>query len=573
MDAASPAAACRPLIRIAGALLLFSTSFLPGMQGQEAQDSRLSQIKQLVSEQRWQEAVALAESAPARSPDLDFYYGTALARLGRWDDAHRIFKAGYRLSPSDERFAVELAGVEFKQKRYAAAAAHLRRALKLVPGDTYANDFLASVYLLEGNQEAALQRWNREKKPRIAAVTPEPVPQIDPALLDRAFAFSPAATLLLPQLLTSEKRVQGLDIFSAYRFDLSARPDGAFDMLFYNKERNGWGNGKLGVLVQLFHDLPSEAVTPEYFNFHGQAINFSSSFRWDAQKRRILAGVSAPLRGNPKWRYRLGTDLRNENWNVLTSFAGAAQGLGSFNLRREAASAEVTSFASGRWSWTLGAELSHRDFRSVVPGPALNASLLSEGMQLKQRAQLNADLWRLPEKRMDFNAIVSSEAGHIWSQPAHAFLKLRGALLFHWFPLAQGDDYEMQQEIRAGKTFGDVPIDELFVFGQLGDNDLWMRGHSTTRDGRKGSGPMGTEYFLSNWELDKQIFQKAGATFKLGPFVDSGTIADESAALGSHKWLCDVGVQAKLRVFGVSVALIFGKDLRSGHHLLTTAAE
>ncbi|HTR66348.1 MAG TPA: tetratricopeptide repeat protein, partial [Terriglobales bacterium] len=253
MDAASPAAACRPLIRIAGALLLFSTSFLPGMQGQEAQDSRLSQIKQLVSEQRWQEAVALAESAPARSPDLDFYYGTALARLGRWDDAHRIFKAGYRLSPSDERFAVELAGVEFKQKRYAAAAAHLRRALKLVPGDTYANDFLASVYLLEGSQEAALQRWNREKKPRIAAVTPEPVPQIDPALLDRAFAFSPAATLLLPQLLASEKRVQGLDIFSAYRFDLSARPDGAFDMLFYNKERNGWGNGKLGVLVQLFH--------------------------------------------------------------------------------------------------------------------------------------------------------------------------------------------------------------------------------------------------------------------------------------------------------------------------------
>jgi hypothetical protein len=57
------------------------------------------------------------------------------------------------------------------------------------------------------------------------------------------------------------------------------------------------------------------------------------------------------------------------------------------------------------------------------------------------------------------------------------------------FPRAEGNDYEMQQQFRAGKTFGTVPFDELFLLGLERDNDLWMRGHIDTRDGRKGSAP------------------------------------------------------------------------------------
>ena len=55
-------------------------------------------------------------------------------------------------------------------------------------------------------------------------------------------------------------------------------------------------------------------------------------------------------------------------------------------------------------------------------------------------------------------------------------------------------------------------------------------------------------------------------TVKLGPFVDTGKITDPAAALGSHEWLCDVGAQAKLRVFGIGVAFSYGKDLRSGNN-------
>jgi cytochrome c-type biogenesis protein CcmH/NrfG len=88
---------------------------------------------------------------------VDFYLGTAFARLGRWNDAQRAFLNGARISPSDKRFPQELAGVAFKQKHYAEASRFLQRALKLDPTDSYTVDFLGTVYFLEGNLEAALK--------------------------------------------------------------------------------------------------------------------------------------------------------------------------------------------------------------------------------------------------------------------------------------------------------------------------------------------------------------------------------------------------------------------------------
>ena len=150
--------------------------------------------------------ITLAESARSPSADLDFYYGTALAQEGRWEDAQRAFAAGARLQPGDKRFPLELAGVAFKQKRYPVAARHLRRALRLDPTDAYGNDFLGTVYFLQGNIAAALKYWNRVGKPQIVEVRSQPTPEVNAALLDRAMVFAPASVLRLPDLLTTEAR-------------------------------------------------------------------------------------------------------------------------------------------------------------------------------------------------------------------------------------------------------------------------------------------------------------------------------------------------------------------------------
>lgn len=528
-------------------------------------DVSATQADRLIAQHRWQEVVDLLEPVQNRSADEDYDFGTALARLNRWDDAERSFEAGAKLAPGDARFQVELAGIAFTHKQYPEAARLLRRAVELAPQDTYANDFLGTVYFLEGNTEAALKYWNRVGKPQVVAVRAEPKPHIAPVLLDQAFAFAPASTLQLQQWFDSDERIRGLGIFPQYHLDLNARDDGKFDVVFRGRELNGLGGSKLAALFLWFQGLPFQSVEPAYFNFHRDAINFTSMYRWDAQKRRIFVNVSGPFEGSAKRRIEAGTDLRDENWGIRNSFTGTAPVLGSLNLRTERVDFGLASYASGRWSWIAGGEVSHRNFRDVVAGAVLTPQLLAGGYALKQTAELDATVLRLPERRFRLDAGASSQAGRLWSQSSESFEKLQGAAGWHWLPQAKGDDYEMQHEVRAGKTLGKTPFDELWMLGLERDNDLPMHAHIGTRDGRKGSAPLGRNYFLSNWEMDKTLYGNGLLAVKLGPLLDIGKITDSNAGLGSHEWMFDAGAQAKLRVLGSGVVFSYGRDLRTGN--------
>ena len=530
-------------------------------------------IKQLFDQARWPEVVSAVEKMPTLSADLDYYYGTALAQLGRWDQARNAFLVGRRLEPNDKRFPIELAGVAFRQKNYSLAVHWLRQGLRLDPRDEYANNFLATIYFLQGNLQAALKYWNRTGKPKIENVGFDPAPRIRAALLDRAFAFAPGSPLTLPDLLTSETRVRGLDIFPVFEFKLAAREDGNFDLGFNARERDGFGDSKLQALISTFSGAPYQTVYPAYYNLGNSAVNLVSLLRWDAQKRRAAVTLSGPLRSNPKWRYSLGLDLRNENWAVRDSFTGPAPVLGSVNLRRETASAQIASFNNGRWGWSAGAEVSYRDYRSVDPGTAITPNLLLSGYQLKQTARINYELLRLPERRFLMETHGTSELARIWSRPSQSFAKLQGEVDSQWLPQARGDDYKMQLRISVGKTLGNEPFDELFMLGLERDNDLWLRAHIGTRAGIKGSAPLGRTYFLSNWEIDKNVYNNGLLGLKLGPFIDTGKMFDTTTALATPKWLCDTGGQAKVSVLGVGVAFSYGKDLRTRNNAFYAQVE
>jgi len=269
----------------------------------------------------------------------------------------------------------------------------------------------------------------------------------------------------------------------------------------------------------------------------------------------------------------VGFDLRNENWAIRDSFTGPAPVVGALNLRRETVRAEIGSFASRRWGLSAGVEVSHRDYRNVVPGTAITPNLLLAGYQLKQTARVNYELLRIPERRFLIETHGSSQLARIWSQPSNTFAKLQAEIHSQWLPQARGDDYTMQSRVSLGKTIGDAPFDELFILGLERDNDLWLRAHIGTRDGIKGSAPLGHSYFLSNWEVDKNVYNNGLLRLKLGPFVDTGKMFDTTAALATPKWLCDTGVQAKVSVLGVGVAFSYGKDLRTGNNAFYARVE
>ena len=534
---------------------------------QDSFDPELAKIKQLFQNGQWQE-IAKRPPHPGDPRDFYFYYGTALARLQRWDDARTAFESGFRIWPADPRFSTELAGVAFKQGHYAEAQYWLEHSSQVTPDDNYTKDFLATIFFLEGNRDAALKYWNRVGKPRIQSVLYEPTPRADPALLDRALTFSPASVLRLTDLLTSEARTRQLGIFAASQFRLEAQPGGEFDLAIENSERNGCGHNKWECLLLIFGTTPAQTVKFNYFNIGAGAINFHSRYRWDDQKRQIAVELDTPVAGQPKWHLQLGTDLRNENWGIRSTFAGAAPLLAALNLKRESVHADLTDVVSGKWSWSESTEVSHRSYNNVLAGIFLTPQLLTGGAQLKQALGVEMTLLRIPERRLTIESGAVAEVAKLWSANANNFAQFTGTIGLHWFPQHTGEKYELQHTIRLGKTVGDAPFDELFTLGVLGDTALLMRAHIATHAGQKGSAPLGGNYFLSNWDGMRSIspLTRFNVKVKVGPFVDTGKITEPNAALGSQKWLCDTGIEAKIQVFGFGVALSYGRDLRAGHN-------
>ena len=556
--ARSRAALIRALTQILSLLVLCALLNL------HASENTLTTARELYAAERWSEIVALWRSEPDPAADLDYYAGMAFARLKRWDEAAQALAAGQRKAPVDKRFPVELGGLAFARKDFREATKNLVRALRLDRSDRYTIDLLASVYFLENNLEGALEYWNRIGKPYIEQIRMEPVPPLDPVLLDGAFAVAPAGKLELHDLWRTEALLAQLDVFSRYRLDLVARDeDQKFDLVFRSAEQGGWGNSKAATLISWLRGLPYETIYPESYNLGRSAVNFTSLFRFDPQKRRAFAALSMPLEANPALRIRFYVDGRIENWDLRTTYHGAAAQLSDLRLNKLEGGIDFRSVINDAWSWSTAVALSDRTFaRFTAPS---SAQPFTNGIGLKYRAQLDHPLLRIPLKRVTIISSVSGEFGKLFARGFDAFSRIQGAVTGRWTPGSQVDKYQISGGLRAGKTFGMVPLDELFILGLERDNDLPLRAHIGTHEGRKGSAPLGRDYVLFNSEADRSIYNSTLLQFRIGPFFDSGRITDATGSFGARKWQMDTGVQLKVRTLGgVNVVFSYGKDLRGG---------
>jgi hypothetical protein len=531
--------------------------------------ARLAAAQKAFDAGQYEEAARLASDSGDPSADLDFVAGLSLAKLQRWRDSRATLEAGHRKAPHEARFLVELAGVDYKLKNMRAAKRELRAALKLDPRDAYTREFLGTLYFLDGNLEATLKYWNTIEKPRLRSVSVQPPAKLDSALLQSALGFNAPQILTNDALLGAEARLDNLGLYPYRRVVLAPASGGNYDAALHMPERDLWGEPWWAGALSWLSGLPYATVYPQACNLGREAINATSLLRWDSQKRRVYADISAPVLHEAKYRFRAYFDGRNENWNLKNTFFGAGPPLSDLNVRRVAGGAELRAVGNGRWNWSTGVEIANRSYRNLAAqASASGRSFFTDGNSLVYWARADRSLLRLPDERFTVDASVEGRVGREFANDLGSFGTVRGALGAHWFPQAKGDDYEMQARIRAGESFGDVPFDELFQLGIERDNDLWLRGHPGTNDGRKGAAPLGRRYFLANWEVDKNVYGNGLFTVKLGPLVDTGAIADSSGRFGSQRWLWDTGAQGKIRVLGtVTVVLSYGRDLRGGRNV------
>lgn len=510
--------------------------------------AKTTAVKKLYDAGRWNAVVQAVPESPDEPAKLTLYRGLALAQLQRWREAKKTFELGLLRHPRNPDLLEELAGVDYHQKNYAAAKHLLRRALSINPRDAYANNFLASIYFLQGNLEAALKYWNRAGKPRLNSLTYSPSPALNPLLLDRSFDFSPGRIWTRGQYLQTQARLQALDIFPFMQFDLQPQPSGSFDLVFRAPQRSAWTHNYLVSIATMLRGLPFETVYPTFYNINNSGLNFLSLFRWDDRKRRISTEIDAPLFANPALRYRLYFDARDENWNVTDTIVPASPSNARFNMERIAAGAQLRFIESGRWQWSMAAEYTDRRYRTLISIPAQASPFFTGGSSLALLSTIDRSLIRFPERRFTLDAGASGEVGTFFQKPLGRYARLQGSLAANWFPQAEGEDFHLQARLRAGATFGQVPLDDLFVLGFDRDTNLWMRGYPALYHGQKGNAPLGRDYFLSNWDFDKVAYINPLFTASVGPFLDSGDAYDPSGFFGSRQWMWDTGLQTKIRV-------------------------
>jgi hypothetical protein len=418
---------------------------------------------------------------------------------------------------------LSLASQAFRDDNLAEAREHLSSALRTNPADAYANDFLATVYLLENNTEAALKYWNRSAKPLVENIRIDPPLQTDPVLLDRAFAFSRGSVLRLDDFEKTQARLSALGIFSRYRMELSPNATDSFDVTLRAAERTGasrwsWARG-----------LPFQSIKPEFLNIGGKALNVSSMLRWDSNKQRASVAVETPLNGNPAHGVRASADFRKENWVSPD---------GGFAMKKILAAAEIYGVQSGRWNWTSAVSFSHRLFSNDFSG----------GVQLKYSAAARHTWLRDPARHVNLDSSIAIDAGRLWAESPARFGKIVTSTKFGW----QG----LTSEVRLGTAIGQLPFDERFVIGLERDSDLWLRAHSASVNGRKNGSNTARAFILTNSDFQRKWLDTGWFHMTAGPFLDTGKSSM------APRWIVDMGFELRFTVLqSVGITVSFGKSL------------
>lgn len=498
-----------------------------------------------------------------QSADQELTQALSLARSGQLEEAKRALNSARLLHPADPRFALELAGVEFKLNNKIGAKRFLRDGLRLDAQSEYGNTFLGYLFLLDGNLPATLKYWNRAGRPLLQSVTLQPVPGLHPLLLDRALLVSGGQVLTAGRLRWTEANLDRLAVFSTYQWALSPVEDQRYDLTLRSMDRSPPLKRWLSILP-FVRGLPYQTVFVDLPNLGHRALNFDALARWDSQKQRYGLNVESPVRLSPRWNYRLGIDARDENWDLRRTYSGGLNGL---NLRKASVDAGSSYGLTSSLEWTVGVRGAYRDFRNADASP-----FFRNGWSFELRSGLSGILWRRPENRVTLSGSALVRSGRMISRSDAHYngAELSSKLL--WMPQAKGDDWVVSARGYLGKLFGNPPFDELYMLGMERDNGLWMRGHVGTRDGRKGNAPLGTEYGIIQTELDRTIFRLPFVRLQAGPFLDTGRVGDPSGSFGSKLWMVDSGVQAKVKVMaGFTFALIYGRDLRQGRGVFYTS--
>ncbi len=564
----TPGTAQRPrFLKLCLIACLFGSSGLSARAQPPACSTPEQTIRRLVDEHDWSGVLSVTTGkCPSQAAYLDFYRGLALAAVGRPAEAAESFKEAVRKAPGQGRYRVELAGALFLQQRWTDARKALLPAFHLPCQECdqrYLNDFLATLYYLEGNTLAALKYWNRIGKPVLHNVTVSPEGFLRTEILHSALSFSPGDTLMLRSLRETTAILEDSRLISRHFVRLVPRADKDYDVELVTLPKSGTLSRRpLRSAVLLGRELPFETVHFSVRNPNRSGLNWQSMVRWDERDSRVSSLLTGPLSGQLDRLFSLEIDLRREAWEL--PLGSGPHALPSTD-RRTALGAGFSSRIDHQWKWNTGAELSWRS-ADDPPSVTTESRALRRGRVLEYGLGVERSLLDLPEHGFTALASVQLRTGRFWSTDSHAFGQLEGQVKSRWSLDPEGDRTIVEAGFHAGTTQGTVPFDKLYHLGIDRDNAVAFRAHPTKRDGVHGAGPWGERYWLGRAEVSSRLYQRPFVSVAAGPFVDIGRVTSGPLATPEQRRvLLDLGIQTRVRLaYSLEVCFSLGVDARRG---------
>ncbi len=521
-------------------------------------------LEHLGDEGDWQALLERAADLSPDSADRIFYEGIALAGLDRRKDAAERLRRGASLFPDEQRFPLELAGIEYRERAYDQARENLRRALKIDPDDSYAAEFLATLYFLDGRLLPALEYWNHVGRPRLDSIEFRPEPGLDPVLLNRAISATPGEVLTVRQMRDSTSILESLQLFSRIAPELAPGPSDSYTLTLRLLRKQGLESGAKWAALSALREIPFETLHLDLFNLDHRGLSVQSRVRWNAHRRWATFKLSRPFPERPDWQWRVSGNWRAEDWRFPPPDLAQPEKELQAALDRQDARFHLTKTAGSRWWLTSGLRFTKRTW---TPSTTASAPLsdFSDGDSLHYRLESGREILYDPARDLRLTLAGSFEAGRFLNSSRSRMGLLAGDLNLDW-PLARSSrDWRIQVGVRGGSTFGDPPVDEQFSLGLDRDHNRGMRAHPAFRDGYNGSAPIGRRLFLVRSDIEKRVWERDFLTISLAPFCDLGKVSAGAPSSQPSLWLVDTGVEFRVRlVSGVGFNLALGRDLRQG---------
>lgn len=488
------------------------------------------------------------------------------AKTGDLAAARTILQTGAHVHPEDPRFPTELAGIAFLEKHNTEAKRLLHRARHLRSADPYVSEFLGTLYLLDGNAEAALALWNPIGKPVLADAPADTGLNgiLRTSLASDAVAFASGRILTRNSMLRAERVTALLGVCGSSRMLLELAGDDRYHAHIQCVERPALGRNRVASLLMLARGLGYQTLHIQMPNIGRRAWSWNSMLRWDARKRRVWMETAMPFAGRAGWRVRVDGDARHEYWQALDAESRRVDQ--SFLYRRAEAGFAISAVLGSKTTWANRLSLANRSFADATmrtPSAKDETSLLPSGTSVRYAHLIESDIYRNPLRRIVATASANGSFERYLAVASNV-VRAEGSLTLAWSPAASSEDGRTSLRVAAGTLRGRPALPELFSIGMERDCTVPLRGHIGTSHGHKGSALYGDRYLAANLEVRKTLIRMGIVTLSVAPFLDAAWVRDPNHRFGARKIQYDAGLQwIASTPGGTEIRLSYAWDLRN----------